>query len=586
MNDIREQWRLVVLGALRAAASKQGLDPSLIRDESLIVETPPNPEFGDLAFPMFPFARLFKTAPHAIGTAALECLSELETRGEAIASGPYLNVWLSRAEVSAQILDEVSRSGAAYGQRDRLAGKKIMVEFSCPNTNKPLHLGHLRNDAIGESLSNILMANGADVLRVNLVNNRGIHICKSMAAYMKYGGGRTPEGEGVKSDHFVGNYYVRYSEWEAEDPAAEAETRDLLRKWEAGDPETTDLWQRMNDWTLSGIEQTYGRTGITFDRVYFESDTYTSGRDKVQEGLDKGVFHREPDSAVWIDLSEIGLDKKILLRSDGTSVYITQDIGTAIQRHEDWPFDQLIYVVEAEQEYLFNVLFHILKQLGYSSADDLYHFSCGMVNLTDGKKKSREGTVVDADDLLDTLSDLARKEIVSKEREGQVEDLDGTAEAIARAAVNYYLLQVSPGKDMVFDPVESISFNGNTGPYLQYTGARLSSMIRKFHEREDEFSAGTVDNSLIQSGDEWELMKLVGGYPGAVESAGRDLNPTAIANHLYAIAKTYSRYYHDHPVLHNEDPNLVHTRIAIARSVVQVLKNGFRLIGIPFLSTM
>ena len=394
MNVIREQWRLLVRDALRTTAEKQGIEPELVTDESVVVETPPNPEFGDLAFPMFPFARHFRAAPPAIGALVLESLAEMSLPGDVKAAGPYLNVMLSKTAVSAQILDLVSGRGAEYGRRDALAGKKVMVEFSCPNTNKPLHLGHLRNDAIGESLANILSENGAEVLKVNLVNNRGIHICKSMAAYSVYGDKTTPASTGVKGDHFVGNYYVRYSEWEAEDPSAETMTRDLLRKWEAGDPETKQLWEQMNQWTMSGIEETYRRTGITFDRVYFESDTYMSGRGKVQEGLDKGVFYREADSSVWIDLSEVDLDKKILLRSDGTSVYITQDIGTAIQRHDDWAFDQLIYVVAAEQEYHFKVLFHILRKLGYAWAEDLYHFSYGMVNLPDGKMKSREGTVV------------------------------------------------------------------------------------------------------------------------------------------------------------------------------------------------
>jgi arginyl-tRNA synthetase len=461
-----------------------------------------------------------------------------------------------------------------------------MIEFSCPNTNKPLHLGHLRNDAIGVSLANILEENGAEVLRVNLINDRGIHICKSMIAYIKYGDGKTPESEGVKGDHFVGDFYVRYSGWEKNDSTAEERARELLLKWEAGDPETHELWKRMNGWAISGIEDTYKKTGVSFDRVYYESDTYSSGREEVEAGLDRGVFVREDDGSVTIDLSDIKLDKRVLLRRDGTSLYVTQDIGTAIRRYADWPFDQLIYVVAAEQEYHFRVLFHILKRLGYDWAQNLYHFSYGMVNLPEGKMKSREGTVVDADDLLEVLTELAANEIREKDREDEVDDPAATAEAIASAAIHYYLLAVSPGKDMIFNPDESISFNGNTGPYLQYTGARLRSMINKFEERTSDFAGGSFDAGLIQDGDEWEIIKLLGGYPEIIASAADELNPTLVAVHLYTLAKTYSRYYHDNPVLHNNNPDLVHTRITIAKAVVQVLKNGFRLLGIPFLEKM
>jgi arginyl-tRNA synthetase len=588
MNDIRQQWRQAVLEAIIHAASAKSLDAGAIALDQIIVETPPNPEFGDLAFPMFPFARIFRTSPAAVASLVTKRLLEpdFDVSGTANAEGPYVNVLLDRPGVAAGILKNVETEGDGYGRGISLTGKKIMVEFSCPNTNKPLHLGHLRNDAIGESVANILDSCGAVVKKVNLVNDRGIHICKSMLAYQRFGEGKTPESEGIKSDHFVGDYYVRYNTWESEDRAAEEAARDLLRKWEAGDSDTTSLWKTMNGWTMSGIEETYKRTGISFDSYYYESETYTSGRDQVTAGLEKKVFYKEEDGSVWIDLTDEGLDKKILLRSDGTSVYVTQDIGTAIHRHEDWPFDQLIYVVGAEQEYHFKVLFHVLRSLGYAWAEDLYHFSYGMVNLPDGKMKSREGTVVDADDLIDMLSDLAKKEIVAKDRTDEVDDLDLTAEYIARAAINYYLLQVSPGKDMIFDPAESIAFNGNTGPYLQYTGARLSSMIRKFEERADEFSAGSFDPNLISSGDEWEVIKFVGEYPSVVESAGKELNPTALAIHLYNLAKTYSRYYHDNPVLHNTDPSLVQTRITVAKCVIQVLQNGFRLLGIPFLHKM
>ncbi len=407
-----------------------------------------------------------------------------------------------------------------------------------------------------------------------------------MLAYQKFGNGKTPESTGIKGDHFVGDFYVKYSSWEKEDESAQEEARELLRKWEAGDEETNKLWKTMNHWAISGIEETYQRTGVEFDRVYFESETYASGREQVRAGLENGVFAREEDGSVTIDLTDIDLDKRVLLRSDGTSLYVTQDIGTAILRHADWPFERLIYVVGAEQEYHFKVLFHILKRLGYEWADNLYHFAYGMVNLPHGKMKSREGTVVDADDLLDVLSQLAVQEIRDKGREGELDDVEATAESIARAAVNYYLLNVTPAKDMIFNPDESIAFNGNTGPYLQYTGARLSSMIRKFEQRAQDFAGGKADTSLIDDGDEWEVIKLLGNFPSIVENAADELNPTALAGYLSDLARLYSRYYHDNPVLHNENIDLVHTRIAIARSVVQVLRNGFRILGIPFLERM
>lgn len=586
MKAIRESWRTALFDAVIKAASQRGVDTGDIKEEQIIIETPPNPDFGDIAFPMFPFARYFKTAPAQIAQLVSEALEQMDLAGGIRVEGPYININLPRKDTVDTVLSLVVAEGERYGSNSHLSGKRVMIEFSCPNTNKPLHLGHLRNNAIGVSLSNIVKANGAELLKVNLINDRGIHICKSMLAYQRFGVGKTPESEGVKGDHFVGEYYVRYSSWENEDSGAEEQARALLRKWEAGDKETYDLWKRMNGWTISGIDETYKRTGVSFDRVYYESETYTSGLEEVQSGLDKGVFRREEDGSVIIDLSDIDLDKRVLLRSDGTSLYVTQDLGTAVQRHGDWPFDQLIYVVAAEQEYHFKVLFHILKKLGYTWAEDLYHFSYGMVNLPDGKMKSREGTVVDADDLLNMLSGLAEQEIRNKERVSAVDDLQATAEAISIAAVNYYLLGVSPGKDMIFNPDESISFNGNTGPYLQYTGARLCSMIRRFEENDADFAGGKIDAGLVSDGDEWEIIKLIGEYPGIIENSADDLNPTVVVNHLYTMAKTYSRYYHDNPVLHNDNLDLVHTRIAIAKAVVQVLRNGLQILGIPFLEKM
>lgn len=342
----------------------------------------------------------------------------------------------------------------------------------------------------------------------------------------------------------------------------------------------------MNKWTIDGIEETYKATGISFDKVYYESKTYSSGKDEVLKGLESGIFYKEEDNSVWVDLSEIKLDKKVLLRGDGTSLYMTQDLGTAIARQSDWPFDKLIYVVGSEQQYHFTVLFHILQKLGYNWAEDLRHLSYGMVNLPDGKMKSREGTVVDADDLVKQLCEMAKEEILTKERDSEVGDLEATSHAIALGALNYYLLQVTPSKDMIFNPAESLSFNGNTGPYLQYTGARISSMIRKFEDKKAEFDGIEINSRLLKVEEEKELVKMLISWPEAVEQASEELNPSILTSFMYELAKTFSRFYHDNPVLNNEDKVLAVTRMKLSSAVLQVLKNGFKLIGIPFLDKM
>ncbi len=585
MEKYRELWRGEVASCLsrlaRASGSEKDVDPA-----EVVTETPPNPDLGDIAFPMFPFARLLKKAPNAIARDAAEGLSSRGAKGEAAAAGPYLNVRLHRPSVIADVLKEVAAAGVAFGNGGALAGKSVMVEFSCPNTNKPLHLGHLRNDAIGEGLSRVLLAAGARLLKVNLINDRGVHICQSMIAYSMFGGGASPQSASMKGDHFVGDFYVRYHQWAKDNPEAEEKVRGLLRAWENGDREVRDLWARMNDWVIAGIQETYRRTGVSFDKVYRESEVYELGRAEVMRGLKKGLFQKDPDGSVWVDLTERGLDREVLLRADGTSLYLTQDIGTAIQRHKDWPFDELVYVVGSEQRYHFKVLFQVLDILGCPWASKLRHLAYGMVHLPEGKMKSREGTVVDADDLLDELEKLAGEEIRTKEREEEVGDLGKTARDVALGALNYYLLQSSPQKDMTFDPKESISFNGNTGPYLQYSGARISSMLRKFEQRKESFKAGVFKPEILSLPEEWEIAKWLAEFPQAVSNSARDLNPSVVAVYLYELCKNFSRYYQDHPVLRNEDAGVVVSRIALVRAVLQVLRNGFRLLGIPFLEAM
>ena len=585
MKRYQELWRGIIGERIRELAGRE-VDP-----DTVVSETPPRPELGDIAFPMFPYARLLRRSPNQI---AVEVAAGLEhppaggpgAAGRVEAEGPYLNVHLDRRVVTEQTCGAILQAVDRYGGCEEYQGQKIVVEFSAPNTNKPLHLGHLRNDAIGMAIARILQAVGAEVLKVNLINDRGIHICKSMLAYQEFGDGATPEDRRQKGDHFVGDFYVRFAAWAKDDPRTEERARQMLEAWEKGDPTVRALWETMNRWAIEGITETYKRTGVSFDRLYLESETYLLGREVVLDGLARGVFQRDPDGSVWAAPEAGGLERKVLLRSDGTSLYLTQDIGTAVQRHRDWPFDQMIYVVGNEQRYHFQMLFKVLEMLGHPWARNLHHLAYGMVNLPEGKMKSREGTVVDADDLLERMESLAVEEIREKGREKEVEDSSAAARKIALGALHFYLLQPSPYKDMIFDPRESISFLGSTGPYLQYSGARISSMLRKFAERQERYRGGGFRPELLGQPEEWEIVKRLAAYPDNVLLAAQELNPSVLTGHLYELAKAFSQFWHEHPVLQNEDPDLVVSRITLAGCVRQVLYNGMRLIGVPFLERM
>jgi len=600
MYDYREVWKKIIADAVNKLLADSGISERIEADK-VIAENPPNPEMGDIGMPMFGFAKLLKKGPPQI--AALIAGLIKDAPGTVEAQGPYINVRLNRSVTSKAVLDELFKNKTEdnfpFARPGVKKGQKVMVEFSSPNTNKPLHLGHLRNNVLGESVSRILKAGGAEVRKVCIINDRGIHICKSMLAYKEQGQGKTPESENIKSDRFVGDFYVIFSrdvKKEAEQliaggtekEGAEAKThsmqraQELLRAWEAGDGETVELWKKMNKWSIDGMKKTYERTGISFDKYYYESETYMLGKDEVLKGLEKGIFYKQEDGAVAVDLSGEKLDKKILLRSDGTSIYITQDFGTAINRHEDWHFDQMIYVVGSEQQYHFKVLFILLEKLGYSWAKNLHHLSYGMVNLPDGKMKSREGTVVDADDLIDSLRDLALAEIKEKGREEEVGDPNEVAEKIALGALHYFLLQTSPVKDMLFNQEESISFTGNTGPYLQYMGARISSMIRKSKEQ----VLKAADFTLLVTDSEWELIKIIAEYPCAVSEAALNLDPSRIAGYLYELSKAFSRFYHECPILNCEDASLSKARLELSRAVMFVLKDAFHLACIPFMEVM
>lgn len=597
MEQAKELWRGRVASVLAEAAGETDAGTEEWRN-LVTAELPPDPDMGDLGFPMFPFAKRLRRAPQQIAADCAERLSRSFPDARILAAGPYVNVFLPKAAFAARILAEAAARGEDFGKPGNLAGRRIMVEFSSPNTNKPLHLGHLRNDALGESISRILQFCGAEVYKVNIINDRGVHICKSMLAYSKFFAGKTPADYGVKPDRFVGDCYVKFNEYSKEDPErADREAKELLRLWEQGDEETLALWKTMNGWALEGMMQTYRRTGVSFDKIYFESQTYLKGKEEVLAGLEKGVFFRAEDGSVCVDLAPLGMDlkadRKVLLRSDGTSVYMTQDIGTAVSRQDDWPFDTMIYVVGSEQQYHFKVLFYVLRLLGFPWADRLYHLSYGMVNLPDGKMKSREGTVVDGDDLLNRLRDGALAEIRGKERESLLSDADATAENIALGALHYFLLQVSPTKDMLFHPQESLSFNGNTGPYLQYMGARISSILKRFAEDGNAAPAreAPLSPELLVHPAEWALLKTIASFSGTAARAAENRDPSLITGFLYTLAKDFSRFYHDCPVLPGENrescpPALSRTRLELIRAAANVLKTASRLVLVPFLTEM
>ena len=587
MVEIKAAWKRAVAKALAEFARGKGLEAALPGADSVVLERPPKPELGDLGFPMFPYAKLLRMGPPQLaqGLAALVAKDpEVEGMGQAKAEGPYLNVRLERSGVTASVLAEAVKE--AWGSGSFLSGKKVMVEFSSPNTNKPLHLGHLRNDVLGESIARILSKAGAEVRKINHPNDRGVHICKSMLAYMAYGEGRTPADEGLKGDHFVGKYYVLFNKLKEEDPKAEEKAQDMLLKWEQGDPEVRALWQKMKDWVIEGIKATYARTGVSFDLYDFESDTYALGVENVLQGLKRGVFYKEEDGSVWADFEDIGLDKKVFLRKDGTSLYITQDIGTAILRHQAWPYDRLIYVVGNEQQYHFKILFETLKRLGCDWASDLHHLAYGMVNLPSGRMKTREGTVVDADDLVDELAALATKEIEAKGREDAVGNMGSVAERIALGALHYYLLQTSPGKDMLYDPAASLSFTGDTGPYIQYMGARASSIIRKHEAGEGNARKGLAKAELLASDADWAVVKRVAEFPEAVQSAAAAMEPSVLAGYLHDLASDFSTWYRDNPVLTNPDANLAASRLELVKAVKRSFETASTLICVPFLEAM
>ena len=552
---------------------------------------------GNLTLVVFPFVKMARKSPEQTGQELGEYLVQ---NCEAISKYNVVKGFLNLSIADAawlQLLADIDKDDR-YGEKHAdESSPLVMIEYSSPNTNKPLHLGHVRNNLLGWSLAQIMEANGNKVVKTNIVNDRGIHICKSMLAWLKYGNGETPESSGKKGDHLIGDYYVAFDKhyreeikelvaqgMDEEKAKQEAplikEAHEMLVKWEQNDPEVRALWEKMNNWVYAGFDETYKKMGVGFDKIYYESQTYLKGKAKVEEGLAKGLFERHEDNSVWADLTNEGLDKKLLLRSDGTSVYMTQDIGTAEMRFQDFPIDKMIYVVGNEQNYHFQVLSILLDRLGFKWGEVLVHFSYGMVELPNGKMKSREGTVVDADDLMALMVEDAYKTSMElgKFADMTEEERREIARIVGMGALKYFILKVDARKNMLFNPEESIDFNGNTGPFIQYTYARIRSILRKAEGAEANSTLYTLHSTLSEK--EVELIQKLSEYGAAVEQAGKDYSPSGIANYCYELTKVFNQFYHDYSILNEADEQKKAVRLVLAKNVAKIIKNAMALLGI------
>lgn len=586
-NTIEKTLTLQTLQAVKAL-----YEAELPENQLTLQET--RKEFeGQITVVTFPITRFSRKSPEETGREIGAFLQERvpEIAGFNVIKG-FLNISLSDAYWIDLLNTQIASSSFGSFPAN---GKKLMVEYSSPNTNKPLHLGHIRNNLLGYSVAEILKAYGYGVIKANLVNDRGVHICKSMLAWQRWGNGETPEGSGLKGDHLVGKYYVIFdkeykkqidelkAKGQTEEEAKKnapliREAQQMLQAWEAGDEHVMNLWKTMNGWVYAGFSETYSRLGVDFDKYYYESDTYLLGKDIIQEGLDKGVFFRKEDNSVWIDLTPDGLDEKLVLRGDGTSVYITQDLGTAQLKYDDYGMDESIYVVGNEQDYHFKVLFLILQKLGKRWADGLYHLSYGMVDLPSGKMKSREGTVVDADDLMDEMTLTARKRT---EELGKTAGLDEGEKAslyhmIGIGALKYFLLKVEPKKRLLFDPNESIDFQGHTGPFIQYTHARIKSVLAK-----GNFSSSFRSEQPVYLGEsERDLIQVLGNYPQVIEASANEFSPAQLANYLYEVAKAYNKFYHEESILKVADETTKNFRLNLSAVSATIIAKGMKLLGI------
>ena len=586
--------QIIAQGVAKAVKALYGVDTPA---DKIVPQTTRKEFEGNLTVVVFPWVKAAHKSPEQVGTEIGDWLVENEPAVDRfnVVKG-FLNIVIEPT-FWCSVLEHIEATPSFGIEAATETSPLVMVEYSSPNTNKPLHLGHVRNNLLGYSLAEILKACGNRVVKTNIVNDRGIHICKSMLAWQKWGDGATPENTGKKGDHLIGDFYVLFDKhYRAEvkelmetkglsedDAKAQsplmAEARAMLRKWEEKDPEVRKLWEMMNSWVYAGFDETYRRLGVDFDKIYYESQTYLEGREKVLEGLEKGIMTRDADGSVWADLTDAGLDRKLLLRSDGTSVYMTQDIGTAKLRFQDFPIDKMIYVVGNEQNYHFQVLSILLDRLGFKWGKDLVHFSYGMVELPEGKMKSREGTVVDADDLMEEMVSSARE--VSRE----LGKLDGLTEAeteeisevVGLGALKYFLLKVDPRKNMLFNPKESIDFNGNTGPFIQYTYARIRSVLRKAQEQ----ALAVAPYSAVQPNEkEIALIQTLADFPATVQEAGRSYSPAVIANYVYELVKQFNQFYHDYSILKEEDVAVRSLRLALCDATSRVVATGMGLLGI------
>ena len=601
MNSLEQQISTLAKAAVKALYGVEA-------DDSQIQLQKTRPEFeGNITLVVFPFVKIARKAPAQVAAEIGEWLmangEELIAKYNAVQG--FLNLSISDAFWIDQLkaidadehyghFEQPSEKALPFRKGEGVGSPLMMVEYSSPNTNKPLHLGHVRNNLLGYSIAQIQEANGWKVVKTNIVNDRGIHICKSMLAWLKFGNGETPESSGKKGDHLIGDYYVRFDkEYKAqiaelmaagkdeETAKREAplmlEAQEMLRKWEANDPEVRALWARMNEWVYAGFDETYRRMGVSFDKIYYESNTYLEGKSEVEKGLASGVFYRREDGSVWADLTQDGLDEKLLLRSDGTSVYMTQDIGTAKLRFQDYPIDKMVYVVGNEQEYHFKVLSILLDRLGFPFGKELVHFSYGMVELPNGKMKSREGTVVDADDLMDKMVEDAReisKDMVNTLQGITADEADEIARKVGLGALKYFILKVDPRKNMLFNPAESIDFNDNTGPFIQYTYARIRSVLRKAESLQPSAVSSQLDSK------ELNLIQRLCEYPSIVRTAGDDFSPAVICNYAYALACDFNSFYHDLSILNESDTQKKALRLLLSANVAKVLCSAMALLGI------
>ena len=589
---IENKITTAVINALQAL---YGITP----DTSTVQLQKTKKEFeGHLTLVVFPFLKASRKNPEATATEIGEYLVKNES---AVASYNVIKGFLNLVIASNCWIDQLNdiNENDRYGLKDVTEQSPlIMVEYSSPNTNKPLHLGHVRNNLLGYSLAEILKANGNKVVKTNIVNDRGIHICKSMLAWEKWGEGITPEKAGKKGDHLIGDFYVLFDkhykaelkELESKGMTKEeaeaastlmAEAREMLRKWEAGDKKIVELWRMMNEWVYAGFDETYRQMGVDFDKIYYESETYLEGKEKVLEGLEKGIMYRKDDGSVWADLTAEGLDHKLLLRGDGTSVYMTQDIGTAKLRFKDYPIDKMIYVVGNEQNYHFQVLSILLDKLGFSWGKDLVHFSYGMVELPEGKMKSREGTVVDADDLMEEMINTARETSSELGRLDKFsdEEISNIARIVGLGALKYFILKVDPRKNMMFNPKESIDFNGNTGPFIQYTHARICSVLCKAEELGINLPE-RISDDVILSEKEISLIQHLAEFAAVITDAGQQYSPAIIANYVYDLVKEYNQFYHDFSILKEENPDVRIFRLVLSKNVAKIVRLGMKLLGI------